>query len=267
MGRQVSTNQFLGNVGNVNGYSRAGYPGAYYVRKIPGCSRYDFLTKASMELTRQNATEFSGCSRSAGNFNVYFPKMFKIPGGRTYYNFLKKFHTLLLSDTGSPRGKRNITVSNPTFESLFLNTNISGNDLLSRINSNFYAASAGAGDYDISIFDPIVPGEINYPPGATHYEIIVVAFNFTDRRYNSSSKSYVPTGGIDSSIASYSFGIQAVDTGQPSVSATLNVGDAANANQSGIVWFGVRFYQYVDGNYIFAGGVADRFIFVANGPL
>ena len=267
MGRQASTFQFTGNVGNLNGYTRAGSNGKLFVRKIPGCTRFDFLTKASMELTRQNATEFSGCSRTAGAFNNYFPKMFKLSGGRTYYNFIKKFHTLLLSDSGSARGKRKILVSNPTFENLFLNTNITGNDLLTRINSNFSASSSGAGDYAIDIVDAILPSEINYPPGATHYEIIVSAFNFTDRIYNVASKSYIPNGGYDSSITSYSFGIQDVTAGQPAAGTTINVGDAATPNQSGIVWFAVRFYQYVDGNYVFYGGTADKFIYICNGPL
>lgn len=260
MARITSPITFKGNLGNTNGYTRAGSSGASFIRMIPGASRETFLTRASMELTRQNAQEFAGISQTAGALNDYVPRWLRKVGGRTYYDLIKLVSRQMIAENSGIRGKRDILFTTTNWINLFLGSTFSGTHFNNRIFSNMLFSSPTRQTPQVDFYDGILPGDISAPVDATHMQIVCASYVISSREYDPNIKKYILISTPDSEL--YSDKSPMIDITATTGAFVLSpvVVQVPTAQQAVHTFVYVFFYQYSGTDYLFKGGASDTVV-------
>lgn len=260
MGKFNSAFTFTGSVGNIHGYTRSTAPGVTFVGKNGGPSKEDFLTNPHMQLTRDNASEFSGASIGAKSIYIYTPFQIRKPLAGSYRQLIKYIIPLIHSDSIGLKGKRSILFYTPTgiFNSIVQNKNLSPL-FFPNVISTVYQVTPSVTRESIYVQFPsgILPGDINPPAGATHFKIRSTFFCVSNIVYNPATKKYNPvTGSIFASITDSGFFDITVGSGGALI-VNPSVGSYPTTDQCGIGIMWVEFYQLVSGNYEYIDHSAD----------
>src|SRR5687768_3071954 len=177
--------------GSVDGLSFYKAYGKDLVRRSSGPSKELIMSGAKFKVTRQNLSEFAGCSKIAKSFRTSLGPVKPFTDGQ-YGNRLTRLFRLVTHLDEGVRGKRPIRLSNHRDEFAEFECNIKYK--LSKIIPGTLSINHNAERTQASVTIPAGQIEpIQGPEGATHFRLIHALGIVSDFVYNARTKGYRST--------------------------------------------------------------------------
>jgi hypothetical protein len=250
MGRQKGVIRIKGSVSGLTFYKAYGKD---LVRKTGGPSRKQILSGEKFERTRENMSEFAGCSKISKSFRKALEPLKPLTDGQFGNRLTRHFRFVTTGDDGI-RGKRPIKLSThrDEFKKFECNINCKLSSILP-VPRSFEVIHNDDRTSGTVILHGGPAYLIKAPEGTTHFRLVHALGIVSDFIYNGTVKGYLPeeesldtTGNVE-----YSDYFALEDEGSPEYTSTvsLSVATPLPDNVSVIHAFGITFFQQVASAY------------------
>ena len=221
------------------------------VRRTNGPSKKQIMSGANFQRTRENISEFGGCSRISKSFRTSLFPLKPFTDGQMGNRLTKLFKFVTLHDEGV-RGKRPIKLSGHRGD--FANFECNINFRLSKVIPEILAVSH---NNDRTLGSVTIQGEpdraIQPPDGATHFQFVHALSIVSDFIYNGTVKGYLPVEPTldtkqDIQYSDY-FSVEGVIPSAYNSTVSLSVTTPLPDTVSVLHAFGITFFQQVASVY------------------
>ena len=217
------------------------------VRRTYGPSRKKIMTDPAFARTKQNITEFGGCSRIAKEFRMAFVQVRALADGQYGNRLIKLFKTVVVNSEG-PRGQRPLSLSK--YRGLFKDFECNEQ---SKLGSALKLTWKGTHDNNRKQASIVIntgkTSEIKSPEGATHMRVVQILGVVSDYAFDKDMGGYLPvhkSHGIqnETTYSDY-FSLELKNFPRTTLTSTLSSSKTLPETLNVVQAFGVVFYQKV----------------------
>lgn len=255
MARQNSAITIVGKLGNMHGMQYRGLIGTFAALN-GGADRDTILTSANFVRTRENMSEFGGCSKAAKDLRLGLGSIFNdIASPYAGSQFVQAMKKVQLG-SGGIRGERQIDFQAGGIGD-FIGLQINRNNTFSNVCSVTYTATVNNSVGQVTL-NPTTTLPVTPPPGATHYRIFCNTTYVANYDFDP-NQGYVPTSATSGTGENSFTAFEPV--GQVFGGQNLSTNPIPTLNGANFLTLGIEFYQQVSGTfYRFEAGQAAGII-------